>query len=197
MNQGKSVSLCIEIVLQLIRKLMKKRGSIAVIAGLLILIVVVFFIFQMIPRKGPESLPENNNSAPIQTNEQLEDDGLLNFVDIEGNSLVSISIDIADNEHDRMQGLMGVTRMREDQGMLFLFPAEEPRSFWMVNTPLSLDILYVSSEKQIVKIHRHTKPYSDESLPSNSPAQYVVEVNGGFCDKYSVNEGQSVSWIRK
>jgi hypothetical protein len=80
--------------------------------------------------------------------------------------------------------------------MLFLFPNAEPRAFWMVNTPLSLDILFVGPDRKIVKIHPDTTPFSDASLPSGAPAQYTIEVVGGFCAEHGIQEGDDVEWIR-
>jgi uncharacterized membrane protein (UPF0127 family) len=62
----------------------------------------------------------------------------------------------------------------------------------MKNTMISLDIIYVDSNKKIVSIQKKAKPYSEESLPSFGNAQYVVEVNGGYCDKYDIQVGDTV-----
>lgn len=86
--------------------------------------------------------------------------------------------------------------MQEDQGMLFIFPVEEYQSFYMKNTIMPLDIMFVNSKKQIVKIHKNTTPYSEKSLPSFNPAVYVVEVNAGFSDKFGIKEGSYIDWRR-
>lgn len=66
------------------------------------------------------------------------------------------------------------------------------QSFWMHNTVLSLDIIFVNSDLEIVTIQRNAQPYSDKSLPSTKPAQYVIEVNSGYTEKYNINEGDKV-----
>ena len=64
----------------------------------------------------------------------------------------------------------------------------------MKNTILSLDIMFVNENKEIVKIHRNTTPFSEKSLPSEKKAMYVVEVVAGFSDKYGVKEGDKINF---
>jgi uncharacterized membrane protein (UPF0127 family) len=107
---------------------------------------------------------------------------------------VRVSVEIANTEEKRQFGLMYRTDLPEMQGMLFLFPREEPLSFWMKNTPRSLDIIYINSTHTIVSIVRNTTPFSEEHLPSGKPAQFVLEVNGGFCERHGVLEGDQVEF---
>lgn len=103
-----------------------------------------------------------------------------------------IEVEIADNDAERAKGLMFRATMPDSIGMLFIFEESEPQAFWMKNTLISLDIIYVNEKKQIVSIQKNAKPYSEESLPSNGSAQYVIEVNGGWCDKYGIGAGDVV-----
>jgi uncharacterized protein len=103
-----------------------------------------------------------------------------------------INIQIADDEQKRMKGLMYRKYMPDTIGMLFIFDRSEPQSFWMHNTVISLDILFVSETGEIVTIHRYTEPFSNKSLPSTKNALYVVEVVAGFCDKYKIREGNLI-----
>lgn len=80
----------------------------------------------------------------------------------------------------------------EFHGMLFLFPREEVQSFWMKNTPLPLDIIFINSAYEIVNIARNTIPFSERLLPSGRPAQFVLEVNGGFCQRHGIEVGDRV-----
>jgi uncharacterized membrane protein (UPF0127 family) len=79
-------------------------------------------------------------------------------------------------------------------GMLFIFEDEDYRAFWMKNTHLSLDIIYVNGQQHIVSIASHAVPFSEESLPSAAPAKYVVEVNAGFCEQFSIKPGDSIAF---
>ena len=65
----------------------------------------------------------------------------------------------------------------------------------MLNTLFSLDMIFINSKKEIVTIHKNTKPLSEQSYPSSEPAQYVLEVNAGFCDRYNIKQGDKVFWI--
>jgi uncharacterized membrane protein (UPF0127 family) len=66
----------------------------------------------------------------------------------------------------------------------------------MKNTKMSLDIMYVNADLEIVSIYKHTPPYSDTNIPSMKPAMFVVETSAGFCDEFGVKEGQSIKFIR-
>jgi len=105
-----------------------------------------------------------------------------------------IDIELAENDDERTQGLMYRKSMDDSKGMLFIFQREEPQSFWMKNTIMSLDIIYVDSKKEIVKIYKNTTPFSENSLPSGKPATFVVEVSAGFTDRYGIKEGDIIEF---
>jgi len=103
-----------------------------------------------------------------------------------------IDVEIAENEADRQKGLMFRPFLSDSVGMLFIFETLEPQGFWMKNTMISLDIIYVDENKKIISIQKRAKPYSEDSLPSFGNVQYVVEVNGGYCDKYGIEVGDTI-----
>ena len=123
-------------------------------------------------------------------------DAELIFVSARGVTLARIDVEIAERAADRMRGLMFRERMDENQGMLFVFPAEEPLSFWMKDTPLPLDIIFLGADRTIVTIRENTVPFSEASVPSDRPAQYVVEVNAGFAARHRLAPGDRVFWQR-
>lgn len=114
------------------------------------------------------------------------------FIDVNGNDVSTIEVAVADDENSRSEGLMDVTNLPEDAGMLFIFDENRERNFWMANTPLSLDILFVNEDLEIVRIHQNTTPYSQDSIPSEIPAKYVVEVNAGYTLSHDITEGTSI-----
>ncbi len=122
----------------------------------------------------------------------LEYTNTLSFLDENGNEISTLRFEKADDPAERNQGLMDVTSMPEDAGMVFYFDTEEPQSFWMMNTPLSLDIMYVSADSIIVSIYKSTTPFSDKSLPSGKPAKYVIETNAGYSISNDIKEGMKV-----
>jgi uncharacterized protein len=122
------------------------------------------------------------------------DEGDLKFIDKNGKEIAKIDIEIAEKETEHNQGLMYRTHMGEFQGMLFLFEKSKPQAFWMHNTYISLDIIYVDEKKEVVSIQKNAAVQSDQSLPSLKPAQYVVEVNAGFSDRYGIVVGTKIQF---
>jgi hypothetical protein len=122
-------------------------------------------------------------------------DGELTFTDSLNNPKTKIDIQIANNDYDRELGLMNRKQMDENRGMLFIFPVEQIQSFWMENTYIPLDMIFVNAAKKIVTIHRNTKILSEQSYPSSSPALYVIEVNAGYCSRHSITEGDRINFI--
>lgn len=114
------------------------------------------------------------------------------FLTADQDSLTSIEVAVADDDKERSQGLMDVRDMPSDKGMLFIFEENEPRSFWMANTPLTLDIIFVNEEYEIVRIHRNAKAYSEKNFESGEPAKYVIETNGGFSISHDIQVGNKV-----
>jgi uncharacterized membrane protein (UPF0127 family) len=108
--------------------------------------------------------------------------------------LKTLTIEIADDEYQTQTGLMYRKSMEDDQGMLFIFETEEPRSFYMKNTEFALDILFINSDREIVSIQKNAKPLDPTSLPSEGPAQYVLEINAGLSDAWGIAPGDTVAW---
>ena len=104
----------------------------------------------------------------------------------------NITADVAATDVSRSTGLMYVTYMPEDNGMLFVFDDEQPRSFWMQNTYIQLDMLFLDTSGAIVDINAQAQPQSTTTYTSRAPARYVLEVNGGWCARHGVDVGDSV-----
>jgi uncharacterized membrane protein (UPF0127 family) len=107
-------------------------------------------------------------------------------------SPVPVEVELAATPEARQLGLMYRDRLDAGKGMLFVFPQAAPQSFWMRNTKIPLDILFVDDDGRIVRIHERTTPFSEAGLPSGSPVRFVLEVPGGFCDEVGVVEGDRV-----
>ncbi|HEX7070990.1 MAG TPA: DUF192 domain-containing protein [Rhodothermales bacterium] len=106
----------------------------------------------------------------------------------------TIQIEIADTDSARTRGLMQRTSLPPESGMLFIFDVEEPQSFWMANTPLSLDMFFVNADSEIVSISKYTRPLSPESVASLAPAKYVIKTAAGYADSRGITEGVRVRW---
>ncbi|MEP2937760.1 MAG: DUF192 domain-containing protein [Gilvibacter sp.] len=105
-----------------------------------------------------------------------------------------LDIEIADDEYSRQTGLMSRDSMADNQGMLFIMDDERPQAFYMKNTRISLDIIYLDSDKRIVSFQENAKPMDKTSLPSGVPAKYVLEINGGLARTWDLQIGDSISW---
>lgn len=114
-----------------------------------------------------------------------------------GDTLKVLDIEIADNDYEITQGLMFRKSMAENRGMLFIQQQERIQSFWMRNTHISLDIIFINSAMEIVSAQTYATPYSEESLPSEAPAIYILEVNAGMMDKWGLKKGDKIAFNRK
>jgi len=98
------------------------------------------------------------------------------------------------NPEERKKGLSGVTALPENEGMLFIFEEEGRYGFWMKDTLLSLDIIWINNSQEIVHIERNVRP---ESYPatyySPVPARFVVEVNAFFTSTFNINVGDKIT----
>ena len=153
--------------------------------GIIAIAVIGFFIVNNFMK----------NNEPEQEYYSFTKEGELTFTDSLGTLKTKIDLEIADNDYERQLGLMNRKEMKENEGMLFIFPEQEMLSFWMRNTLISLDMIFVNNQKRIVTIHKNTKILSDQSYPTSQPAIYVVEVLGGFADRHNIKVGDKIDWI--
>lgn len=104
----------------------------------------------------------------------------------------TIEVEIAENDHDRQRGLMYRTSMPADHGMIFAFAEKTDHSFWMHNTCIPLDMLYLDTDGLIVGIEENTPTMSDSTFEVGCESQYVLEVNAGWTRAHGVMAGQRV-----
>ena len=101
-------------------------------------------------------------------------------------------VDIADTNETRQRGLMFVEEMPANKGMLFVFPDERPRSFWMRNTYIPLDIIYFDATGEWVSVQADAIPFDETGLPSEGPAQFVLEINAGLAARFGMGPGTQI-----
>jgi len=80
-------------------------------------------------------------------------------------------------------------RLDADAGMLFIFANDEERTFWMKNTPLPLDIIFIDAAGKVVSVAEHTTPFTTTPVRSAGAARYVLEVNAGFARRHGIRAG--------
>lgn len=111
-----------------------------------------------------------------------------------GGSTYRFSVEIADTAEERSQGLMFRQDLAANEGMLFLYPAEKPVTFWMKNTPLPLDMIFIDGTGHIVHVAAMAKPFDTTPISSERPAKAVLEILGGSASQLGIKPGDVVEW---
>lgn len=128
---------------------------------------------------------------------KFKKEGDLSLYKAANDSLItSFAIEIADNDYETQTGLMNRNSMKDSNAMLFIFPNMQIRSFYMKNTLITLDIIYLDDNKTIVSIIENAKPLDETSLPSGSPAKYVLEINGGLSQQFNIEVGDKMTFSK-
>ncbi len=105
---------------------------------------------------------------------------------------LAFEVEIADTRRRQVKGLSFRTTLEKNRGMLFVFEKAAERRFWMRNTFLSLDIIFINETGRIINIHRRAVPERDDIIASGGPAKAVLEINGGLCEELGINPGDRV-----
>lgn len=111
-----------------------------------------------------------------------------------GNNTYHFQAEVADDAAERAQGLMFREQLADDAGMLFLYPDERPRTFWMRNTPLALDIIFIGADGRVVDVAADARPFDDTTIPSRRPAQAALEIRAGLAAMLGIAPGARISW---
>ena len=111
-----------------------------------------------------------------------------------GAKKLAFKVELAASPEAQARGLMFRTELGDFEGMLFPSPVPQPRSFWMKNTPLSLDIIFVGPDGRVLNIAADTVPYSLDSVTSNGPASAVLELRAGRAKALGIVPGDRVVW---
>ena len=135
-----------------------------------------FLLFGLLIATGPA------RPAPLKTLEIVSKTGVHVF-----------SVEIADTEATREKGLMFRKKLPEGQGMLFDFKREQDVAFWMKNTYIPLDMIFIRGNGRILRIAHDTEPLSTALIPSGGPVQAVLEVIGGTAKKLGIAPGDRVA----
>ena len=104
----------------------------------------------------------------------------------------TFGVDVVDTPESRAQGLMFVTELADDAGMLFDFKEEREVSFWMRNTFIPLDMIFVGADGVVKTIHVNARPQDPTSIPSEVPVQFVLEIPGGVAASIGLQPGDTM-----
>lgn len=114
---------------------------------------------------------------------------------IESNT--ELSVEIADDEAEREKGLMGRTDLEEDYAMLFVYPDSKRRTFWMLNTPRRLDILFLDEDMKVINFYKNAMPNQTSTrYSSRRPSMFIVEAKAGLINRLGIKTGDEFSVIQ-
>jgi uncharacterized protein len=121
------------------------------------------------PRQGPTTVLVNQAGAPW-----------------------TVQVELARTREEHAQGLMFRWELKPDHGMLFIFSDSQKRNFWMKNTRIPLDMIFIAPDRRIAGIAANTEPYTETSRGVDAPSQWVLEVAGGEAQKHGLAAGDRV-----
>lgn len=107
---------------------------------------------------------------------------------------ITVEVELARTEAQKRQGLMRRKELPENRGMLFIFAYESRQTFWMKNTLIPLDMIFIGQDFKIKGIIENAKPESERLLRISEPSRYVLEVNAGFAQKNGIQAGDKVKF---
>lgn len=139
---------------------------------------------------------ENNQKAIAPAEFSFTKEGEASLFKNNGSFIRKIDIEFAEDDYERETGLMHRDALAKHQGMLFVFEEEEIRSFYMKNTKISLDLLFLNRDGLIVSFAENAKPMDETALSSTVPAQYVLEINSGLSEEWVLEIGDRIEWVK-
>ena len=111
--------------------------------------------------------------------------------------IIDLNIEIAESDYETQTGLMYRKGMEQNQAMLFIFPDVALHSFYMKNTEFALDIIYIDEKLQIASFQENAEPFNQSGLSSQVPIKYVLEVNAGLAEKWLLEIGDRITYIKE
>ena len=139
----------------------------------------------------------NQRDDVVQTDIAFRPDARLDLLRSDGTAITSLVVEIASGDSARARGLMQRRSLPANGGMLFVDNTEREQTFWMKNTPLPLDLIFISADSQVVSIAKRARPFSEQTISSEAPAQYVLEVRAGFADRHGLSDSTHVRWTNE
>lgn len=168
------------------KKIFKKIRSVIIVLAVAVLTILVFYY------TGSKNEFINKKIDSQQQNSEFKK------VRISGqNGDIELKIEIADDPAERSRGLMNRNSMKDDEGMLFIFEKSDYVNFWMKNTLIPLDMIFIDQDHKIAHIASEVKPCPEGVLncplyPSELPVKYVLEINAGLSKKHGFRNGDLV-----
>jgi uncharacterized protein len=109
---------------------------------------------------------------------------------------VTFTVEIADSPDERAMGLMNRYTLDAAAGMIFVFPSESIHDFWMKNTYISLDIIYLNAERQVIGIVDRATPLSETPVGVGQPSKFVIEIGAGLAAQHGITTGTPTRFVQ-
>lgn len=162
--------------------------------------LILYFVqdrFKLFDIKFSSDDSETEESKDEESKEFTIDEGTLVITRADKQKIV-VSIEVANTEEERERGLMNRSELGEYNGMLFVFEEDGKNSFWMKNTIIPLDMIFINSDKRVVEVIENAQPCEEGHIcPKLTPLveyMYCLEVNSGFAEANNIEEGDFVEW---
>ncbi len=173
------------------------RNRQRIIAIGLLIAFGLWILFTVLPMGSGKGNKGKNKKLPTIVEPQFTKEASLAILDSNAvDTLKLLDIELAESIAEIQYGMMYRRSMAENMGMLFLMGEERRQSFYMKNTYVSLDIIYINDQMEIVSIQKNAVPLDETSLPSEGPASMVLEIKGGLSDEWGLQKGQKIRWER-
>ncbi|MBW3169349.1 DUF192 domain-containing protein [Qipengyuania flava] len=143
---------------------------------------------------GAASEPTDSAPAPAASVHPVSGLAVIPLTVTSGDERIAFSVEVADTPEAQARGLMFRTDLGDNEGMIFPYDGTRAQSFWMKNTPLPLDIIYIGPDRRISNIAAETEPYSLDPVYSVGPVLGVLELRGGRAAELGIEPGDLVEW---
>ena len=143
---------------------------------------------------GAASEPTESAPAPAASVHPVSGLAVIPLTVTSGDERIAFSVEVADTPEAQARGLMFRTELGDNEGMIFPYDGTRAQSFWMKNTPLPLEIIYIGPDRRISNIAAETEPYSLDPVYSVGPVLGVLELRGGRAAELGIEPGDLVEW---
>jgi hypothetical protein len=131
---------------------------------------------------------EKFNQDPANYNHDLQ------IFNENNQSILKLAVAVCDDEEKRQYGLMNLKKLDEKKGMIFIFSKPLKVDFWMKNTIIPLDMIFIDANDKIIQIQQNTTPQSTDFITSKQKILKVLEINAGLVKKYNIKIGNKISF---
>jgi len=139
---------------------------------------------------------ENKSSNVTQQEITFQKEGELSIINSTGEIVADFEIEIADTPYERQTGLMYRKVIQQNHAMLFVFEDSQLLNFYMKNTQIPLDLIFINDQMEIVSIYSDAQPFDQKGISSKFNSKYVLEINARESDRLAIASGMKIKFNR-